>query len=333
MALAAVGSGIAALGLALIYAVGLVARAGELAAAGYSVQDVLPLVPLQQGLARGVAVLIDPLVVAGFILSTSAWLIQLFPDSKSHMAKSVQFHQELLAFLADAEAARSDLGPASTADDLSRRIARARRLLVRPSSPRDRAVARRELLIASHDVLDAASRAGIETPAIKALQLRVGTSQRPSPALAEARRWMFYALGTVGLAWWLLSAELSYLPVATLFAVAGLWMGWRLLRHDHVPEFSSQRFFMVVILLFVLGQAYLGARPLQRVVIETTDGDALKGALLASPGTQEGTWFVGLKSRDVRAVATADISSVRVFRPPNAQGRFDNRDLLDVIRD
>src|SRR5215216_7083635 len=94
-------SGIAALGLALLYAAGVVARSGELAAAGYSPQDIVPLVPFQQFLARGVGIATDPTVlVAGLVLIVNPVLtaisnVALDPSEQRWRAGRLRHYHEL----------------------------------------------------------------------------------------------------------------------------------------------------------------------------------------------------------------------------------------------
>jgi hypothetical protein len=327
--IAAALPGVAALGAALLYAAGLIARAGEVTAAGFSPQDVLPLIPLQQGLARGVALLTDPAVVLGFITFAGTWLVHLLPDSAEDLQRRHEFTGYLAEYGRAIKAATAEIAQSApdAATVVETRLDRATRWLT-IGSPQGRRNAKREFDRAAFDVRAAARQHGSSDAAtVKEVERYLGNAKRPREA--PWLRWLGLVILAVVCAYLVLTVDLERLPpyAVVLGAMLVSYIGTLF---DRPPSgLTIRRLILVAVVLFMLGQAYLGAMPLKRVELRLPTGMTLRGDLIATPGTQQGTWYVSPKEDEVIAVQAAQPVTIRDSSEP---GRFEDTSLLDLIR-
>lgn len=321
--------GIAALGAATLYAAGLIARAGELAAAGFSPEEVLPWIPIQQGLARGAALLMDPPIVLAFLTFASGWIPLLLPDGPRTLAWRARRLREISEWAHAVAQAASAVEGAGHGEDVSnarRRLATVAELVVSPSNyDMDQCV--RELRLGGHDVRAAAMRHGVGGIGVATLDAVLGDGKRPRKYPWFA--WFVQGVGAIALIWLVLIVELAWLPASALIAAIAVGVYFERRRAGTTDVWWWKPAICCVLIVFVLGNAYLGATPLQRVELRLPSGKILRGQLLGGPGTQVGTWYVSPSRHEVVAVSDASVVRIRQSERP---GRFDGYSLLDAIR-
>jgi hypothetical protein len=313
----------------MLYGAGLIARAGELVAAGFGPQEVLPWIPIQQGLARGAALLMDPAIVFGFLAFAGGWIVHLLPDGPRTLdwrARRLQQIEEYRGMVDRAASAVEEAGYGDDVSDPRQRLDRVTQMVVSPSNyDMDQCI--RELRLAGHGVRAAALRHDVDGTAVAELDAELG--DRKSPREHPWLAWFMFGVAAITMIWLLITVELAWLPAC--IAIGAIFFG--LLFERWRAGTTAVRWWKPAIVcalaLFVLGNAYLGAAPLQRVELRLPSGKILRGQLLGSPGTQAGTWYVSPTKHEIIAVANVDLITIR----DNAQpGRFDHYSLWDAIR-
>ena len=313
----------------MLYGAGLTARAGELVAAGFSPQEVLPWIPIQQGLARGAALLMEPAVVLVFLAFASGWIVQLLPDgpgTAEWWARRRQHAEDFANVIAGAASAVEEAGHPKDVADARRRLDKVTQLMTPPSSNYHADLSVHELKLAGHDVRSSALRHGVDNEATAELATALGERKRPREHFWIAL-FLFGAVA-ITLAWLVLTVELAWMPASV--AMAAIFFGLLFERGTSAASVQWQKPAIVcTLVLFVLGHAYLGAAPLQHVELRLPSGKTLRGQLLGSPGTQTGTWYVSPAKHEIIAVSGADPITIRDSTEP---GRFDDYSLWDAIR-
>lgn len=318
-------SSITAAGLAGLYAAGLVARAGELSAAGFSPQDILPLVPLQQNLARGVALLVDPRAVFGFLAFAANWVWHLMPPSERQTAglvkrvdKVATATKVLASAVVIARAAHPEEDFSSTDDRLQHVIA----LLEELNGP-NLSRAEKEVAWVAHEL---ATRFPSDTG-----QKVADLAPEAPPKERKWIRWILVLLVPVSGGFVVLTITLPLLPTYLVFFAALTVSSIASAREKPLEHTTWRRSIVLALGLFVISQAYLGARPLQMVTLEEVSGNVTSGRLLADPGTQPGTWVLGQAKHGTVAVPGARVKSAEVWRNAGEHGPYSRRNVWDLL--
>jgi hypothetical protein len=339
-------SGLAALLLGVIYAAGGIARAGELAAAGYSVQETLPLAPIPQFLARGLAILLDPPVWV-FFLPVGIFLYVIFrprrvaravpqPALSSTARDGPRQRREALAQIARVVRELRSVDGARHAHfrlQAQHALITSRGALAK--SPDEVNVVIDEIRRLARETLRAAKVAGLDTDGSKRLardhrKWLVGYALhwpfiRDDGALRSGAKWLqrwerrIIPLALFG------TALLAPLGTAGFLLTTGgvlVYLNRARLRRTSLARRKVAVIAMLPFLVNIPSEAYLDPRPLQRVEIRLTSGELLTGDLIAGPGPTTGTWYVGEKKRHtLRAVATEDIRRTRISPVEHRQPR------------
>lgn len=144
-------------------------------------------------------------------------------------------------------------------------------------------------------------------------------------------RWVMVLLVPVSGGFVVLTIYLPLLPTYLVFYTALTAGVIASAREKPLEHTTWRRSIMLALGLFVISQAYLGARPLQMVTLEEVRGNVTSGRLLADPGTQPGTWVLGQAKHAIVAVPGARVTSAQVWRNAGEHGRYSRRNLWDLL--
>lgn len=325
-----------AVGLATLYALGIVVVAGELTASRYSPQDVMPLVPLQQLLARGFSVIVDPVVILVAFALAGQWVAAYWTLSDSDQdrrwrAKQVEVRRAAIrqveVVLTELEQRGENLPPIAQA---RQELARAEEALINPSR-HDFRVAVTRTVAAADMAVSLADRVGHETAATADLRATMTAEWRPHTQRRQSVGRVGVLLLSVALLVMLLVVDLAAAPYIWLLLVGFSYVIFRVHRGRPLTAPQIRRVLPLFLMVYAVGQAYLGARPLQRAEIPVSDGTIVRGEVLINPGPSGGEWYLGQEHDVIRVVRGSDAPKVRLYRPADAKTRFSDSSLLDLL--
>jgi hypothetical protein len=318
----------------MLYALGSMARAGELLANGYSVQDVLPLSSLEQLLARGLSILLDPAVVIAALLfvphfwNAMSWRPSAHPDATDEF-----WHNDRANALGWCALVWRQLNhvPGVTFEELSM-ASRSHADLIETN----RAVSSREqaeqvvegIAQLAHALVKIGKRTALESREYDYLRRLSRKWDWGRRLKYTPLRWGFFPIAVVIFLCMMLTTEISSLP----FWIA--IQGWALLASTvWLTKLPRRRQLLILALPFLaaaVASAYLDTRPLPRATITADDGSRISGDLIASSGSN-GSWYVGISDAEVVAVPSDHVRRVNIERDENARQPYNDESIIKLV--
>ena len=306
--------------LGVLYAAGALSEAGELRHAGYDPLHILPLLPLQAILGRGIAVATDPFALVLALLVTALVAMELL-DLPGYRRDPRRVSEERR--IAEVRTIRDAIAELREAGASGPGLARVEDQLTSVATGWDRA----EDVTREVTELAAAVSKLAKGKVRSRTQRKVRTWSRDplfDRLLYRSPRRVRYAAGVIVGVALAIFAPFAIVPFLVAVSVALAWISRSNRTSRTLVRGEATALVLVPLAATVFGAVYINPSPLPRTMLCVANG-SVTGDLIASPGTGTGTWYIGTSrgrvvSVDSSRVARAEV--LHVSHPRASQSLF-----------